>query len=147
MGMKNAQESITDLVGRGSWAIMGVEGSDTEPTFSYTIGLHHKGFPEIIMVGLGRIHAHTILNDCAAMMIYQSSKFPHGTVITELANMPTVIIDIDKKQDYAFQAYNHYKHWDFEMQQLVMPDKKGLFPWDNGYSKEMEKCQTLLGKY
>lgn len=146
MGVAATQKRIADYVEVGQWMIIGVGDSNKEPTFTYTVGLHHKNLPELIMVGLNPELAMYILNDCGDMMV-DNGPFKHGTQIDELANMPTIIIDVPKvqKQDYAIQAFNHYKHWDFKLQQLVMPDKKGRFPWEFGYSKKMRKSQKLLG--
>jgi len=141
MGVAATQERITDFVEMGQWMVIGVGG---DPIFTYTVGLHHKNLPELIMVGLNPNIAMHILNDCGHMMV-DNGPFKHGTQIDELANMPTIIVDVEQKQDYAIQAFNHYKHWDFKLQQLVMPDRKGRFPWEFGYSKEMRECQELLG--
>lgn len=150
-GLDGLPDFIADYVEIGKWAVIGVLGETTEQghksTFSYTVGLHYQNLPELIMVGLNASLAIYILNHCAEMMIEQG-EFVHGTQIDELASMPTVIIDVQKegKKSHAAQAYNHYRHWGFRMQQLVMPDKNGLFPWEKDYCKKMQTIQSILGR-
>jgi len=144
VGTKRAKQNIQNHVDNGRWAIVGVSGENH--TFAYTIGLHHKNLPELIMVGLNSTMAMHILNHCGYMMT-NGNKFKHGTVITELANLPTTIITVHEelKRKRAVQAYNHYGHWDFDLMQLVMPDANGLFPWDEGYDPRMKEAQAMLG--
>lgn len=141
IGVDGAQEHISDCIKIGKWAVMAVDDE-----FAYTIGLHLKNLPELIMIGLNPEMSMYILNDCADMMV-ANGPFNHGTQIDELANMPTIIIDVpdELKKEYTGQAFNHYGHWDFKLQQLVMPDEKQRFPWEFGYSKDMQKRQKLLG--
>jgi hypothetical protein len=143
VGLQNAQQTITDSIKAGGWTVIGVGDS---PVFTYSIGLHHQHLPELIMVGLDIHLAHQIINHCAEIMLDQG-QFSHGSQTDALANMPTTIIDVlmENKKEYAFQAFNHYKHWDFAMQQLVMPDPKGLFFWEQGVSQRLLKAQTILG--
>lgn len=144
MGVAATQETISNYVEVGKWAIIGA--TKETATFCYTVGLHHHNLPELIMVGLNPEMTMYILNDCADMMI-ANNAFKHGTQIDELANMPTIIIDVleEHKQEYTIQAFNHYHHWDFKLQQLVMPDEKQRFPWEPDFSEHMLKCQKLLG--
>lgn len=148
-GVDAAQQNITDLTEQGRWAVIGVSSTDSEPSFSYTVGLHYKELPELIMIGLPVQSATYILNNCAGKMINQSNKYPHGQSIKELANMPLAIIDVfeDKKQEYAIQAWNHFHHWDFSMQQLVMPDAACKFPWGEGFDQHMNQIQPILGSH
>lgn len=147
-GVDAAQEMIKDHVNRGKWGVISVMGGP-EPGFAYTVGLHHKGLPEIIMVGLSAEVSMVLLNDCAARMIEQNEAFVHGTEVDGIANMPLTLIDVtdDRKREYAIQAFNHYRHWDFKLQQMVMPDAKGVFPWEVNFDKKMEGIQTVLGNF
>jgi len=142
-GLGAAHRIIVESINSGTWAIIAVNAN---PGFVYTVGLHLKNLPELIMVGLSPSKTQSIINDCGEWMV-ENGEFKHGTQIDDLANMPTVIIDVafDEKEEYAIQAFNYYGHWEFRMQQLVMPDKNWLFPWDHGFSQKMASAQTVLG--
>ena len=146
VGVSAAQKEISARVEIDQWALIGIGESKETATFVYSVGLHHHKLPELIMIGLHPHIAMHIINDCADLMI-ANGPFKHGTKIDELANMPTIIVNVldSLKPVYATQAFNHYGHWDFKLQQLVMPDEKQLFPWDSGFSDHMRKCQKLLG--
>ena len=145
-GVGAAQQNIEEHVSRGKWGVISVMGGP-EASFAYTVGLHHKGLPELIMVGLYPKLAMDLLNDCATRMIEQQAAFKHGTKVEGIANMPLALIDLldEQKHEYAIQAFNHYRHWEFGMQQLVMPDAKGVFPWEGNFDKRMEAIQPVLG--
>lgn len=146
-GVYAAQQAISNFVEQGRWGVIGVGASETDSPFSYTVGLHYKKLPELIMVGISPQIAIRILNDCAEKMVVNGAGFKHGCLLDDLANMPLAIIDVidSKKKECAVQAYNHYQHWDFGMQQLVMPDRSGKFPWEGDFELKMKEIQDVLG--
>lgn len=150
MGLNKVRKLLKERVKDDEWMVMGVAGETTakghEPTFSYTIGLHLINLPELLIVGLDPIKAVHILNASAEKMITEG-RIKHGTIIDDVANMPLTLINVseEEKRDHAFQAYNHYRHWDFELQQLVLPDIIGRFPWEINYDENMRVIQPLLG--
>lgn len=146
VGVDAAQDSIAENAKNGSWGVIAVMGVD-EPSFAYTVGLHHKGLPELIIVGLAPESAMAILNQCAERMVSQGGAYPAGTTLDGLANLPLAVLDVSEscKSQYTHQAYNHYRHWDFGVQQLVMPDAGGKFPWYGSFDSRMHQVQPLLG--
>lgn len=153
MGLYEAHKALKEQLKDDKWIVMGVAGETSveghNPTFAYTIGLHVKNLPELIIVGLDPIKATLILNNCAEKMITEG-RIKHGTLIDDVANKPLTLINVseEQKQDHAFQAFqafNHYRHWDFELRQLVLPDPTGLFPWESDFDEGMRIIQPVLG--
>lgn len=146
VGVDATQEMIRRQVKNGHWGVIGVFGDDENPTFSYTVGLHYHGLPELIAIGLPSSHAHTILNKVAEAMIDNKKPYASGSIIENVANLPLAVVDATcEKKERTPQAYNHYKHWDYSLAQIVIPDRAGKFPWDDDFDTGyMSKCQNLL---
>lgn len=127
---------------------MGIFASETGPSFGYTIGLTEtQKAPELIMFGLPIPLFGHFLNAMAEKM-KAGERFKDGDIINDLANMPCVIRDIPLEQakKYAFQAFFHYEGAEQQptFQMIVIPDKNGKFPWDEGFDEEMRKSQPEL---
>lgn len=125
-------KQIHELVSKGDWIVLAI---NADPCFTYTVGLHTHGLPEMIISLVPHQKAHRILNHCGMHML-EHGQFKHGEVTPELANYPSTIIDVNpiNKKDYFCQVYNYYKTWDFKCQQIVASDIERRFPWDEGYN-------------
>jgi len=88
MGLNEAHKMLEEHIKANKWIVKG-----HDPTFSYTIGLHVKSLPELIIVGLDPVKATRILNTCAEKMI-ADGRISHGTLIDDVANMPLTLIDV-----------------------------------------------------
>lgn len=146
VGVDATQAMIKQQVKNGGWGVIDVVRDGKKPPFSYTIGLHYHGLPELISIGLPGNHAHTILNKIAEAMIDNKKPYASGSIIEKVANLPLAVVDATcEKKERTPQAYNHYKHWDYSLAQIVMPDRFGKFPWDDDFETVyMSKCQNLL---
>lgn len=144
-GLDVVRKRISEQVSEGHWAIIGVGGDAGGPSFFYTIGLQNHQRPELIVFGLDFKNAQIILNTCAHKSI-KDERYPDGWVLNDVASMPLTLKDCTNagKINHTQQAFNFYGHWGFKLQQLVLPDKKGLFPWESGYDLAMNKAQHLL---
>lgn len=145
------QKTIEDSIENYGFAVMGVGGNSREPMFSYTVGLTQThGLPEVLVFGLSPKIAHQIL--WAVVLEMKNHKLKsdefEGFVSTESANFPLVIKQVgqDRVASYVYQG--HYwaeRHGvTLEYMQLVMTDKHGKFPWDEGYDPTMKPKQPEL---
>lgn len=139
----NIQAMIKDY----GWAVIAV--CEKIP-FAYTVGLSSLSLPELIISGLDGRRSHNVLNLCAEKMVAQSAPFLNGHIFDDLANFPTYLGDVtDPAMKTRFtKLVNHLPHkGQYCLQQLVMPDSKGKFPWDGGYDPVIEKSQRILFDY
>ncbi len=134
--------SIATVIAKFGCQLIGVY--DINPGFTYTIGLSPKYGFEIIVFGLPYSSAGFILNDiCDALTA--------GETITcdvpdpRWANMPCVFKQAnDDVRSYVCQADNYYGKR-VKVLQLVLPDRDGKFPGEEGFDAEyMGPRQTLL---
>ena len=143
---ERVEQRISELEKRGHWSVIAVVGAPGEPGFCYTVGLHSKGLPELIIFALPPHAAGQILNSAAMLMVEHGRSFPSGETTERLANLPTAVIDAPLADGFAYQAFAYYEDQKVKFQQLVWPDPKGIFPWEEGFAKEMVALQPILGE-
>lgn len=143
---------LIDIEGRlagGRWKVIGVMGDAETSPMCYTVGLHSLGYPELIMVGLSLDTGQNILNDAAQQVIDSGSARQTGNVFDKVANLPLIVVEVEDdelRSEYTAMASHYYGTDPYRLQQIVMPDSNGKFPWDEGVDEHFLKVQPLLGK-
>jgi len=123
------------------WAVQYVQ-SEKRP-FAYTVGLHGRGLPELLMTGLSADVSCRVLNSIAHMVV------DDGTVLA-----PAMHIDYE---DRFLIEVVEVEHPDVHMRyavdlfgpkiralQLVWADNMGRFPWVAGWGHGRRR-QPVLG--
>lgn len=149
MSVESILKDIEDRIAEGKWMVVGVIGGAQTPPVCYTVGLHSLGYPELIMVGLNMDAGQSILNDAAQQVIDSGSARQSGDVLDKVANLPLIVVEVDDIEllkEYSAMASNLYGLDQYRLQQIVMPDPVGKFPWDEGVDTHFLKVQPLLGK-
>ena len=103
------------------------------PTFLYTIGNHERGLPELIWVGTGDPKAFCgVLNHASEIQRERASAFAHGELVSLGGRLPVKIVDatVRAKADYTFQVGHYYDTEDYQVRQLLAPDRDGRYPGD-----------------
>lgn len=141
---------IKDSVQSGHWMVIGVGASHSEdyPHYCYTVGLHSHGLPEIILFGLPMETGQSILNTAADQVLNNGTALPHGTQLDKVASKPLVLVDVpesEKKYELTNMVRQYYRSTNYRLQQLVMPDKQGRFPWQKSVDPKFLRIQPLLG--
>ena len=129
----DAREHIAD---RGQF-ILAVFDEPGETWFSYTIGNREKDLPELLIVYPGaKDNYHTCgsaLNRAGEMQRERGRGFEHGELVTLQEGKPSVLM-VDAtaraKADYTFQVERYYGTDDYQVRQLLYPDKAGRYPGD-----------------
>lgn len=142
-----AEQAIVEAVKEHGWFVALFEATETEPSFGYTIGLW-KTFkhPEIVIFGLDTTTMHTTLNAVGERIRNGEQMqiiLPDPDVFegrnARFVNVPETYI-----QDYFGYGmwFNDYKP--FSVLQLAWPDRKGLFPWEEGSDPVVKSAQPIL---
>jgi hypothetical protein len=134
-------DELRETIRGHGWAVQFVE-SDRRP-FAYTIGLHDRGLPELLICGLPPDIATRVLNSIAHMIV------DDGTVLA-----PAMHIDY---QDRFLIEVVEVQHPDVHLKfavrlcgprvralQLVWADDCGRWPWDTGWDHG-RRWQPVLG--
>ena len=104
---------------------------DDEPPYTYTIGNHERGLPELLIVG---VEGDDILNLLGQIMREQRrAPFRHGELVSVGGKFPVKVVDTnpDAKQ-LAAHVGIYYGTDDYSVQQVVLCDPQGRFPGDPG---------------
>jgi hypothetical protein len=117
------------------------------PGWSYTIGLSDiLGCPELIVIGLKEVVAHSLLNECA-LRLQQGIHLEHGSRAQELlANVECEFRQVEKRWLRKTMGYAvwFYGRDDFSALQCIYPDLNSHFPWDEAFDVKWRDRQPLL---
>jgi hypothetical protein len=127
--------------GHHGWAVQFVE-HDKRP-FAYTVGLHNRGLPELLITGLNPEVSTRVLNSIA-----------HQIVDEDMVLAPAMHIDYEDRFLIEVVEVGHPDvHLKFAVEicgpdlralQLVWADNWGRFPWDTGWNHGRRR-QPVLG--
>jgi Domain of unknown function (DUF4262) len=121
---------------------MGVLGDKDGPAFSYTIGNHLQGLPELLVIGpsTGRY-----LDSLSMQMVKRGRAFDHGEIIniglnaakfgfTDNDKLRVKIVNASRKanEEYTIQAGQYFETEDYAVQQVILSDNEGRFPGEKG---------------
>jgi hypothetical protein len=141
--MKKYRASIDDAIaGEHRQFLQGVfpGPSDDEPPFIYTIGNHDLGLAELLLIGFDPYDMVWVLNVAAKVQRDRGRMFEHLETVDGIATMPLRFYDPDPKvRDlFTIQAGNYHGHQDYAVRQLLLPDKQGRFPDEEGVDPQFQ---------
>lgn len=142
-GLAGLSDRVAECVEDGIWMALGILGSATNPTYTYTIGLSAQGFPELIMVGLSAQKAAGIINNIGEGFVDGSILPQHRLLVNDVANLPCTLVELD---NIRFQYMNQTKFYfpRYSAMQVIAPDSKGRFPLEKGFNHAQMQGQILL---
>ena len=122
---------------------------DADPRFSYTLGVEAmSGCAEVIAPFLSDNIALPLLN-AYNEMVKDGKVFKEGVVYDDFLEFISVNVVFkkvlkNKYAEYLGRAIEFYGTSNFEVWQMVLPDKNGLFPWDNGCAEFFCREENVL---
>ena len=141
---------LLDDVGRHGWHAVHVHPyADREPYWTFTVGLPAtRDHPELIVFGLAEDVAHATLAT-AVENIEQGQRYRPGVAYDDevLTGYPVRFV---RARPHWYASFLGYAQWfhessgDFEVLQLVWPDRDGHWPWEPSWSLSAG-AQPLLG--
>lgn len=136
---------LCDVIKENGWAVMGILGTQTQPSYSYTIGLSAKSLPEVMMIGVAPDIARIMLNSCARLLLDGRVKPTQHAPVQEVANMPLAFrLDEDAGLAHLSRGARRWSESNghaMSVLQLVFPDAKGHLPWDGQCDPKMVALQ------
>ena len=122
------------------WAIQYVE--DNRTPYAYTIGLHGRGLPELLVTGVSPQRAVRVLNGVARIALRDAAPTPGARI--QLPAGPLIeFVAIDHPDAHMDMAVAFYGV-EFSALQLVWADGRGRWPWAAGFSDGRGR-QPVLG--
>ncbi|MFV2019428.1 uncharacterized protein DUF4262 [Micromonospora sp. Llam0] len=143
--LQNQQRLINEF----GWAVTAVlpDLGESGSTFAYTVGLTEHDFPELVIAGLDPLIAQALLNDMAGRVYSRAERFTHGQRVADLLVGYDAIIVEGPATDALLPGAAHARYGKdrVRLQQIVWPDPRSRFPWDDGYEYPAH-VQPLLGR-
>lgn len=147
-GLGSMEERI---IAQHGWAIRGVfESEDGEvPSFAFTVGLHDRGCPELITLGVQYLIAGRLLNELAEQLVQgerKDARLVSGPVAMEGWPVKFYLLPCspgDLEGDMA--KVLERSGGSAAVAQVCWSDEMGRFPWEPGYSASMLRSQPVLG--
>lgn len=130
--------------------IIAVQEEGELPPFAYSIGIEKSlGLPELIVIGLKRELAHSMINECYKRM-KAGISMPVGAEVDELLGGDFKCL-IGEVLPIHFAEYMGWAKWlykgeGFRAQQIIFPSTAGVYPWEPEASEWFRNRQPLLGK-
>jgi Domain of unknown function (DUF4262) len=122
------------------WAAQYVE-SDRTP-YAYTIGLHARGLPELVVTGVSPQGALRLLN-AVVRDVMSGDRLTPGRQMTPPAGPVLEIVQVDHPDAHMDTAIAIYGP-QVRALQLVWADDRGRWPWAPGFSDARVR-QPVLG--
>ena len=127
--------------GRSIVGVLATE-EDDGPPFTYTIGNHLKGLPELLVIGTSQ---GFFLNTLSHLMIAAGHGFEDGETVRMLGSKEVKLIHASAaaREEYTIQAGEHFGHQNYSVMQVLMPDKQGRFPGEDGCDEPYASVPVL----
>lgn len=133
-------DELRAMVRLHGWVVQGVE--DDRLPFAYTIGLHDRGLPELLVTGMSQEEAAGLLNDVAVAAL-GGRVFEPGAHVA-VGNGPLLeIVEVDQPDAHLNFAVA-LGGPDIRALQLVWADERGRWPWAAGWGPGRLR-QPVLG--
>ena len=119
------------------------------PAYTYTIGFReHAGFPDVVVFGLTPVAARGLLG-LVADLRRGGTEIPLGVEVVGLLDneLRARFVPVDLGQWGALfeVAASWYRGDDFEVVQLIYPDRNGFLPYEPGFDQRMRFAQPVIG--
>ena len=133
-------DAVREMVQKHGWAVQFVESD--RMAYAYTVGLHERGLPELLVTGLSPKRATHLLNSVADYLVDGGKPLP-GELISIAGGPPLEVVQVQHPDAHMNVAVALYGP-DVRALQLVWPDDQGRRPWDPAFSNGKAR-QSVLG--
>lgn len=131
---------LREVILRHGWAVQYVE--DDQRPYAYTIGLHDRGLPELLVTGLDPKRATWLLNSFARRALVGGRPIAGNQVFLP-AGTRLELVDVAHPDAHMGMAIAIEGNGISAMQ-LVWADGRGQWPWAPGFD-DGQRHQPVLG--
>lgn len=118
---------------------------DGEPPFTYTVGNHERGMPELLIVGFWHPVLLQVLNLMGQMQRDRGKGFEVGELVDYGADVPARIgpASYDVRDEYTRLVSVYYDTEAYNVVQVLLADPGGRYP-DDPNCEGIAKLQKVL---
>lgn len=148
----NMEDKIIENIKNFGWHAVYVFADEDNPPFLYTIGLEETfGHSELIIFGLTVEQSHAVVVPYIEKLIREDKKKIEPYSVDKTMNSaPVYFAPVEEKyiSKYFGMAINHYSLFgrDFEAMQMIWPDTKNNFPFDEDFEDKFKGYQPILSE-
>jgi hypothetical protein len=145
---------VDHVISRHGFFVQYVLGDRDTPPWAYTIGFLQHGCPEAVVFGLGDVASSHVLHwlygeFLAGRRPTSGREVPHWCDGVELRLEPVPVVYWCDPHNVFNTAVDYYAGigvdpGTVDAVQLVWPDERGNFSWDEGFAAELVRRQPLL---
>ena len=133
------------------WSDMSIFPVESHPgmPWNYTVGVVESyQHPELCIVGMDHIQAHTILGS-AIDLIKDGAKLEPNTYVDRIIErFPMAVVEVEDILNHDYPLSMCSRLFGLEpANQLVWPDMEGRFPWHEDFDERYREQQPLLGTW
>jgi hypothetical protein len=142
-----AARDFVQTIRQSGWIATHVQASGSTPSFTYTTGLWAtKGLPELIVFGLDMESAHRVFRAILDREQRGDRVQPGLPVDGLVEGGRAVLFGTDRCKHAEFMQLTSwfYDHPGFPCEQLVLPDRRGVLPWEEGGDPDLRASQPDL---
>jgi hypothetical protein len=136
--LDEADRKLLADVDRYGWHCLHVHGGADAPSWSFSIGVFQTWqHPELVVFGLGETVAHELLTQLVDRIKAGEKFVPDHDYDDIVEGYRSCFVRVDPQWYPVFLGYAQwfYETKDrFPVLQLVVPDKEGRYPWEDGYT-------------
>lgn len=128
---------VRERIARNGFDVVNVFGEPEVPTYSYTVGLADRGHPELFMAGFEPSLMQGLLRNA----VRQAAEIRDAVPLASVANYLLGVRKLPQEaaDTFLLLAKTHHGR-PVEAFQIVVPDARGLFPWQPG-------CDPMIVRY
>ncbi len=145
--LDEAERQFVASVREHGWFGTHVFADDDNPGFSFTTGRWlHTGQPELILFAFRNDIAQDVFWELYRNAV-SGTPLPVGEPSDQaFANLPSYAFPVAKRfyPEYLGWSRWFYGNDDFPCQQIVWPDRDGVFPWQDGFDPNFIGLQPDL---
>jgi hypothetical protein len=128
-------ESIVGHIQQFGCSVMGVGAGEGDPSFNYSIGLNDRKRQDLVVVGLDPRVGHAIIMSAVALdQLFEDGQevdeIIHGWRFRMAKPSPEVLGNMTSSIQYHEVTRPGEE---FRAMQILLPDREGRFPGDEGY--------------
>jgi len=149
-GYDEKDAKFLEIVEKYGWHVMSVAprvGGEGD-VFSYSTGLFLRtGQPEVIICGLDPTTSAHIINEIGRQLqsgLTFKTDQQYGDIFANEVKCQFRTVHIAHYSEYVCWTQWFYEGEFFPVSQCFWPDRRGLFPWDEGCHSEVITAQPLL---
>jgi hypothetical protein len=146
---ENDKRVAEDIRKFGCHVISVFDPEETQPTFSYSVGIHETtGAPEAIVIGVRPELGHFMVNEYN-QKVRGGTKFERGVLYSGFLEGFSIYVEPAKASrlnEYTLGCYRYYGGKPFSTVQLIYPSTSGVWPWQASASEWLKSNQIMLGR-